>query len=57
MGSSPVWHALQQSGAAEACWARNPEVDGSKPSFAKRNLMALVPDLQLIYYSDMVYFL
>ena len=57
MGSSPVWHALQQSGAAEACWAHNPEVDGSKTSSAKRNLMALVPDLQLIYYSDMVYFL
>ena len=25
----------QQSGAAEACWAHNPEVDGSKPSSAK----------------------
>ena len=24
----------QQSGAAEACWAHNPEVDGSKPSSA-----------------------
>ena len=27
--------AHQQSGAAEACWAHNPEVDGSKPSSAK----------------------
>ena len=26
---------MQQSGAAEACWAHNPEVDGSKPSSAK----------------------
>ena len=26
----------QQSGAAEACWAHNPEVDGSKPSSAKK---------------------
>ena len=25
---------LQQSGAEEACWAHNPEVDGSKPSAA-----------------------
>ena len=25
----------QQSGAAEACWAHNPEVDGSKPSYAR----------------------
>ena len=25
---------FQQSGAAEACWAHNPEVDGSKPSSA-----------------------
>ena len=25
----------EQSGAAEACWAHNPEVDGSKPSSAK----------------------
>ena len=28
---TPNW---QQSGAAEACWAHNPEVDGSKPSSA-----------------------
>ena len=34
MGSSPIWGDLQQSGAAEACWAHNPEVDGSKPSSA-----------------------
>ena len=25
----------QQSGAAEACWAHNPEVRGSKPRSAK----------------------
>ena len=25
---------IQQSGAAEACWAHNPEVGGSKPSSA-----------------------
>jgi hypothetical protein len=25
---------LQQSGAAEACWAHNPEVGGSKPPSA-----------------------
>ena len=25
---------VKQSGAAEACWAHNPEVDGSKPSSA-----------------------
>ena len=25
----------KQSGAAEACWAHNPEVDGSKPSSAR----------------------
>ena len=32
----PMFHAkcVQQSGAAEACWAHNPEVDGSKPSSA-----------------------
>ena len=34
MGSSPIWGDWQQSGAAEACWAHNPEVDGSKPSSA-----------------------
>ena len=30
------WKLVQgkQSGAAEACWAHNPEVDGSKPSSA-----------------------
>ena len=25
----------EQSGAAGACWAHNPEVDGSKPSSAR----------------------
>ena len=29
-----VWCRVEQSGAAEACWAHNPEVDGSKPSSA-----------------------
>ena len=28
-----MW-SKQQSGAAEACWAHNPEVGGSKPSSA-----------------------
>ena len=37
----------QQSGAVGACWAHNPEVDGSKPSsanffFSKRNFFAKV---------------
>ncbi len=36
VGLSPIWGGLKQSGAAEACWAHNPEVDGSKPSSAKR---------------------
>ena len=27
-------HYQQQRGAVEACWAHNPEVDGSKPSAA-----------------------
>ena len=27
--------AVEQSGAAEACWAHNPEVLGSKPSSAR----------------------
>ena len=30
----------EQSGAAEACWAHNPEVDGSKPSSAKSILFS-----------------
>ena len=46
----------QQSGAVGACWAHNPEVDGSKPSsanffFSKRNTFSLrfilFPSLQL----------
>ena len=32
------WFTLEQSGAAEACWAHNPEVDGSKPSSANFTL-------------------
>ena len=28
----------EQSGAAEACWAHNPEVNGSKPFSAKHGL-------------------
>ena len=35
------FHA-EQSGAAEACWAHNPEVDGSKPSSANCLLSGLV---------------
>ena len=34
LGLNPIWWVLEQSGAAEACWAHNPEVDGSKPSSA-----------------------
>lgn len=34
VGSRPIWGDLQQSSAAEACWAYNPEVNGSKPSSA-----------------------
>ena len=30
----------EQSGAAEAGWAHNPEVDGSKPSSASNSLNA-----------------
>ena len=33
----------EQSGAAEACWAHNPEVDGSKPSSAKHVVQQLHP--------------
>ena len=46
LNSSPfeklwVWQFCyqEQSGAAEACWAHNPEVDGSKPSSAKTALL------------------
>ena len=31
----------KQSGAAEACWAHNPEVDGSKPSSARTSYCQL----------------
>ena len=31
----PSQAICQQSGAAGACWAHNPEVDGSKPSSAR----------------------
>ena len=34
VGSSPIWGDWEQSGAAEACWAHNPEVDRSKLSSA-----------------------
>ena len=40
----------KQSGAAEACWAHNPEVDGSKPSSAScfvfflRELFCIFPE-------------
>ncbi len=30
----------EQSGAAEACWAHNPEVDGSKPSSARYTFLS-----------------
>ena len=34
VSSIPIFGFWKQSGAAEACWAHNPEVDGSKPSSA-----------------------
>ena len=43
-------HRVEQSGAAEACWAHNPEVDGSKPSSAScfvfflRELFCIFPE-------------
>src|SRR4029434_1087035 len=39
-GRSPIWAEKKQSGAAEACWAHNPEVDGSKPSSARQTQTA-----------------
>lgn len=36
----------EQSGAAEACWAHNPEVDGSKPSSAIGTNFALLFSLE-----------
>lgn len=44
----------EQSGAAEACWAHNPEVDGSKPSSANSSFFFPTPDshgLSLARYS------
>src|SRR4029434_11305501 len=37
---SPIWGEKKQSGAAEACWAHNPEVDGSKTSSARQTQTA-----------------
>ena len=34
VGPISIFRYQEQSGAAEACWAHNPEVDGSKPSSA-----------------------
>ena len=39
-----LWHH-QQSGAVGACWAHNPEVDGSKPSSAKNFFFFFSPYL------------
>ena len=41
-GRSRLRRRGEQSGAAEACWAHNPEVDGSKPSSAKSFLFLLL---------------
>ena len=42
-GSDSISHKAEQSGAAEVCWAHNPEVDGSKPSSAKHFVQQLYP--------------
>lgn len=54
-GLGEVWGeglAGEQSGAAEACWAHNPEVDGSKPSsataFIAGSCQAFVPLLPFL---------
>ena len=39
VGTISAMHEQEQSGAAEACWAHNPEVDGSKPSSATLSLL------------------
>ena len=39
VGESHGTVSREQSGAAEACWAHNPEVDGSKPSSANYTLL------------------
>ena len=37
---------IQQSGAAEACWAHSPEVDGSKPSSARQPFLVTESSIQ-----------
>ena len=39
LSTTPIF--TKQSGAVEACWAHNPEVRGSKPRSAKRNLLLI----------------
>ena len=46
--ASKHFHA-EQSGAAEACWAHNPEVDGSKPSSANYRCWIKAPVSQEVY--------
>ena len=41
IGFAPGRRIAKQSGAVEACWAHNPEVRGSKPRSAKRNLLLI----------------
>ena len=43
----PTVESREQSGAAEACWAHNPEVDGSKPSSATFFTFLLVTCLSM----------
>ena len=40
--AKPNQAICQQSGAAGACWAHNPEVDGSKPSSASSVFLFLL---------------
>ena len=41
--------AEQQGGVVEACWAHNPEVDGSKP-FSAKNIILFSSIFQENYY-------
>ena len=51
-----LWHR-QQSGAVGACWAHNPEVDGSKPSSAKNLFFFLFFPLPFLFIHFICLFL
>ena len=40
----------EQSGAVEACWAHNPEVDGSKPSSAIYHFLSDIFDNSVSFF-------